>query len=111
MIGLNHYWLCENGLVDEKVMANFVKTVRGTRNMGSAALAQAYVAEGVLDSYMAMNVARWDIAAGKIIVQEVDGLVSERDGLALDMLQNRSHVKGKQSMHHIMIQAFLKKGK
>ncbi|HLS61300.1 MAG TPA: inositol monophosphatase family protein [Virgibacillus sp.] len=111
IIGLNHYWLCENGLVDEKVMANFVKTVRGTRNMGSAALEQAYVAEGVLDSYMAMNLAPWDIAAGKIIVQEVGGLVSDRDGLELDMLQKSSLVTGNQSIHQIIIQDFLKKGK
>src|SRR5690625_5743866 len=90
IIGMNHFWLCKNGLVDEKVMAEFVKTVRGTRSMGSAALEQAYVAEGVLDSYMAMNLAPWDIAAGKIIVEEVGGQVSDRDRKSTRL--NSSHV-------------------
>src|SRR5699024_9784418 len=47
ILGLNHFWLCENSLVDERVMQRLVRTVRGTRSTGSAALEMAYVAEGV----------------------------------------------------------------
>lgn len=111
IIGLNHYWLCENRLVDEKVMCDFVKTVRGTRNMGSAALEQAYVAEGILDGYMAMNLAPWDIAAGKIIVQEVGGHVTDRDGEEINMLEKSSLVTGNKAIHHTIIHNFLKKAK
>src|SRR5699024_2313745 len=38
ILGINHFWLCENKLIDEKVMQNLIKTVRGTRTYGSAAL-------------------------------------------------------------------------
>src|SRR5699024_10031232 len=38
VICLNHYWLCENRHVNEKVMQSLVKDVRGTRTYGSAAL-------------------------------------------------------------------------
>ena len=111
IIGMNHFWLCKNGLVDEKVMAEFVKTVRGTRSMGSAALEQAYVAEGVLDSYMAMNLAPWDIAAGKIIVEEVGGQVSDRDGEEINMLEKSSLVTGNQAIQQTIIHNYLKRGK
>src|SRR5699024_4655155 len=54
ILGLNHFWLCENDLVDEREMQRLVRTVRGTRTIGSAALEMAYVAEGVLDGYLAI---------------------------------------------------------
>src|SRR5699024_6979641 len=68
MLGLNHFWLCENRLVGEKVMQNLVKKVRGTRSYGSAALEFAYVAEGITDGYLTLSLAAWDFAAGIVIV-------------------------------------------
>src|SRR5699024_5394197 len=49
ILGLNHFWLCENRLVEESIMQELVKTVRGSRTFGSAALEFAYVAEGIMD--------------------------------------------------------------
>src|SRR5690625_4990339 len=73
IIALNHHFLCKNNIVDEQVMQKLVKTVRGTRTYGSAALEFAYVAEGVLDGYFSMRLAPWDIAAGIVLVHEVGG--------------------------------------
>src|SRR5690625_7333141 len=65
VICLNHYWLCENRHVNEKVMQSLVKDVRGTRTYGSAALEFAHVAEGIIGAYLTMRLEPWDIAAGK----------------------------------------------
>jgi len=55
--------------------------LRGVRLLGSAALAQAYVACGRLDAYWnAATLYPWDIAAGRLLVEEAGGRVSRLDG-------------------------------
>lgn len=111
IIALNHFWLCENDLVDEEVMQSFVKTVRGSRTIGSAALELAYVAEGVIDGYLAMRLSAWDVAAGMIIVNEVGGITTDRDGQEIDLLNRSSIISCNPQIHSIVIEDFLKKGK
>lgn len=111
ILGLNHFWLCENRLVDEQVMHKLVKTVRGTRSLGSAALEMAYVAEGSSDGYLAMSLAPWDIAAGSIIIKEVGGVTTNRHGEEINMLNRDSVVTCNQQIHCIIVSGFLEKGK
>jgi len=49
--------------------------VRKLRIMGSAALALAYVADGRFDAYLEAGLRRWDIAAGRLIVECSGGTV------------------------------------
>lgn len=90
IIGMNHFWLCENRLIDEKTMQNFVKKVRGTRTYGSAALEFAYTAEGIENGYLSIGLAPWDVAAGIVIVSEVGGVTSDIDGNEVNMLEKTS---------------------
>ena len=46
--------------------------------MGSAALDMAFVASGRLDAYIEQMVSLWDIAAGKILVENAGGRVEIR---------------------------------
>lgn len=93
IVSLNHHWLTENRLVDEKVMHQLVKDVRGTRTYGSAAIEFGYVAEGANDAYITMRLEPWDIAAGRIIVAEVGGLTTNIFGEPVDMLSKSSIIK------------------
>ena len=90
MLGFNHNWLCENSVIDEQVMQDLVKKIRGSRAYGSAALKLAYVAEGIIDGYLTMNLAPWDIAGGIILVQEVGGVTTNLAGGSVNMLTNDS---------------------
>jgi len=110
LIGFNHFWLCENRLVDEKVMQQMVKTIRGTRTIGSAALELAYVAEGSLDGYLALNLAPWDIAGGLIIVNEVGGVSTDINGKQINLLERSSVVTCNQQIQKDLLQ-FLQQGK
>ncbi len=92
LLGLNHKWLCENPVVDEKEIQQLVKRVRGTRAYGSAALKLAFLAEGIIDSYITMNLAPWDIAGGMILVSEVGGVTKNIDGKSVNMLGTDSTV-------------------
>lgn len=111
IIGMNHHWLRENRLVDETVMHHLVKTIRGTRTYGSAALELAYVAEGVLDGYLSMRLSPWDIAAGNIIVREVGGIITNMEGNNLDLLAKQSIVACNPQLHQPIIRDFLLKAK
>jgi len=52
----------------------------GIRRAGAAALDLAYVAAGRLDAFWEVGLARWDIAAGALLVREAGGLVADIDG-------------------------------
>lgn len=111
ILSLNHFWLCENRFVDEQVMQGLVKTVRGTRTYGSAALEFAYVAEGILDGYLTMTLSPWDVAAGTIIVNEVGGETGDIYGEPLNMLEQNSVLTSNPVIQKDIINDYFVKGK
>jgi myo-inositol-1(or 4)-monophosphatase len=74
----------------DQLVKQLAGKVRGMRLLGSAALELAYVAAGRLDGYVSMSLHPWDFAAGKLIVEEAGGVVTQISGLPLDYLQNSS---------------------
>lgn len=111
ILGMNHFWLCENRLVDEKIMEQLVKKVRGTRSYGSAALEFAYTAEGITDGYLAMNLSPWDIAAGIVIVNEVGGVTTDMDGKTLTLLNKSSVLTCNPKIHDTIVKNYFEKGR
>lgn len=110
LISLNHYWLCQNRLVDEKKMQQFVRQIRGARTIGSAALEFAHIAEGIADGYLSLSLMPWDVAAGLVLVNEVGGTVTNVDGEALDLLKRQSIVACNRTIQQNILE-FLKKAK
>lgn len=110
ILGLNHYFLTENRVVDEKMMHQLVRTVRGNRTYGSAALEFAYVAEGVIDSYLSMRLAPWDVAGGMVIAKEVGGVITTLDGDSLDLLGNNTVLVSNPAIHDKIL-AVIKAGR
>ena len=53
---------------------------QAVRRLGSAALDLAYVAAGRLDGYWETSINPWDIAAGRLLVVESGGIVTDLDG-------------------------------
>ncbi len=52
----------------------------GVRRGGSAAIDLAYVASGRLDAFWEFGLNPWDLAAGKLLVEEAGGLVTDMHG-------------------------------
>lgn len=50
------------------------------RRLGSAALDLCYVAAGRFDAHWELSLSSWDIAAGKLIIEESGGKVTQYDG-------------------------------
>ena len=110
IVDMNHFFLCPNRIVDEKIMHQMIRTVRGSRSYGSAALELAYVAEGIIDAYLSMRLAPWDIAAGVVIVNEVGGISTTLDGDGLNMLGNNSILACNPKIQEQLL-AFIKNGR
>ena len=58
-------------------LAHHVHTIRA---VGSAAQALAWVACGRLDVYINLSIGPWDCAAGRVIINEAGGIVSNLGG-------------------------------
>ena len=61
--------------------ARLLPVVRDVRRLGSAALDLAYVAAGRLDAYAEAGGQEWDWAAGRLLVTEAGGRLSEAPGV------------------------------
>jgi myo-inositol-1(or 4)-monophosphatase len=59
----------------------------GIRRAGSAALDFCYLAQGSLDAFWEGNLAPWDVAAGRVILEEAGGSATRRDGSPIDLVQ------------------------
>lgn len=86
IIALNHNLLCTGNKLNPEVVRDLVKTVRGTRIIGAAALDIAYVADGIIDGFISKGLSPWDIAAGVIILNEVSSSITRSDGSKINIL-------------------------
>ena len=68
----------------ERLIA-FLKTARAVRRLGSAAIDFCYVASGVFDGFWEVHLHPWDVCAGKLIVEEAGGVVTNFDGEISDI--------------------------
>ncbi|MCA1053361.1 inositol monophosphatase family protein [Rossellomorea aquimaris] len=109
VIALNAQWVTSNRRIDPKILSPLVQKVRGTRSYGSAAIEMAYIAAGRLDAYLSMRLAPWDFAAGKILIEEVGGIVTDLDGNELDPLNKSSLFVAKPRLHQTIMTDYLKR--
>lgn len=70
----------------------------GVRRPGSAALDLAYVAAGRMDGFWEFNLNPWDLAAGKLLVEEAGGRVTDITGAAHFL--NSPHIAASNALLH-----------
>ncbi|WLD95012.1 inositol monophosphatase family protein [Alkalihalobacillus sp. AL-G] len=108
IVAVNATWITENRRIDPSVLAPIVKKCRGTRSYGSAAIELAFVAAGRLDAYITMRLSPWDFAAGKILIEEVGGMVTTLNGEPLRLLEQNSVFAAKTGLHERIISDYIK---
>ena len=79
------YDLRESPVNNLNHFANFIMEARAIRRDGSAALDLCYVAAGRFDGFWELKLNPWDVAAGKLIVEEAGGVMSNFSGGPLDI--------------------------
>lgn len=72
--------------------APLINAVRDARRFGSAALDCCLVAEGTLSAYVEPALKPWDIAAGKLIIEETGAKLTDEEGNPVEMFRR---VEGK----------------
>ncbi len=65
--------------------AAFLKTSTAVRRLGSAAIDMCYVAAGVFDGFWEVYLNPWDMAAGKLLVEEAGGIVTDFQGTPMNI--------------------------
>jgi len=66
-----------------------LKSARAVRRLGSAAIDFCYVASGVFDAFWEVHLHPWDICAGKLIVEEASGVVTNFSGKEIDIFSKQ----------------------
>jgi myo-inositol-1(or 4)-monophosphatase len=79
------YDLRESAVNNFDHFKNFIMEARAIRRDGSAALDLCYVAAGRFDGFWELKLNAWDVAAGKLVVEEAGGVVSNFSGGPLDI--------------------------
>lgn len=64
---------------------SLTKQARAVRRLGSAAIDFCYVANGVFDGFWEVSLHPWDLCAGKLIVEEAGGIVTDFAGKEIDI--------------------------
>jgi len=84
------------------------------RNLGSAALALAYIAAGKVDAFWMYHLFPWDLAAGQLLIEEAGGVWNSYGSLPpfnLETVSSRfnspSHILASNSILHPHLQEFL----
>jgi myo-inositol-1(or 4)-monophosphatase len=62
---------------------------RAVRRLGSAAIDLCYVAEGVFEGFWEVHLKPWDVCAGKLLVEEAGGIVTDFNGDFIDIFSKR----------------------
>ncbi|PPA72193.1 inositol monophosphatase family protein [Jeotgalibacillus proteolyticus] len=107
IFSINATWITPHEKVPYQIFGPIVHDVRGTRSYGSAALELAYVAAGRLDGYLTMRLAPWDIAGGKILIEEVGGVVTNLQNQTHSLLGKDSLFAGNADVHNEIYQNYL----
>jgi myo-inositol-1(or 4)-monophosphatase len=87
--------------------SNFLKHANPIRQMGSAALALAYIAAGRFDIFWALNLRPWDVAAAHLLIEEAGGKITHFDGSPYDLFRV-SNILATNHLLHQQALAFLK---
>ena len=62
---------------------------RAVRRLGSAAIDFCMLAEGIFDGFWEVHLNPWDICAGKLIVEEAGGLVTDFEGNLINIFSSQ----------------------
>ena len=107
VIGINANWVTPNNRINHEKIIELVRTVRGTRSYGSAAMEIAFVVSGKLDAYMSMRLAPWDIGGGVIIAKEVGAIATNLKGEDFDYLSKDTFLIANPSIHQLFLENYI----
>lgn len=107
VVGINAVWVTPNRKVVHNKLIELIRTVRGTRSYGAAAMEIAFVVSGKLDAYLSMRLSPWDVAGGIIIAQEVGAVATNLKGEPFDLLRQNTFIIANPSIHKEILDEYI----
>lgn len=86
-----------------QILIEVLKTARGVRRLGSAAIDLAYTACGRFDGYYETRLNAWDMAAGILLIREAGGIVTNFHGQAESILDSHHILASNGRIHDEML--------
>ncbi|MCK9282192.1 MAG: inositol monophosphatase [Melioribacteraceae bacterium] len=106
------YDIAENPLNAIEHFNEFLLNSRAVRRLGSAAIDFCYVASGVFDGFWEVTLQPWDICAGKLMVEEAGGKVTDFVGNNYEIIRDsKDSVSSNGFIHDKMIEILRKNSK
>lgn len=81
----------------------FIKRIRGLRRLGAAALDLCYIASGRASGFWEFTLSPWDFAAGKLLVEEAGGKVTNKKGEEVNPNNPSYIVASNAKIHEVML--------
>lgn len=107
VIGINASWVTPNSKIHHEKLIELIRTVRGTRSYGSAAMEIAFVVSGKLDAYISMRLAPWDVGAGIIIAKEVGAIATNLKGGKFPLLETDTFIIANPYIHQELLDNYI----
>lgn len=107
VIGINAGWVTPNKKINHEKLIELIRTVRGTRSYGSAAMEIAFVVTGKLDAYISMRLAPWDIGGGTVIAKEVGAIATNLKGEYFDFLSTDTFIIANPYIHQLLLDEYI----
>lgn len=85
-------------------LADILKLGIPIRRMGSAAIDLAYTAAGRFEGYFEVELGPWDVAAGKLLVEEAGGKVTQWNGKPFDIQSRKTILASNKHIHDAISQ-------
>lgn len=77
------------------------------RLIGSAALSLAYVASGRFDAFWSVNLNPWDVAAGRLLIEEAGGTITDFQEHPLEVKETSNVLATNTQLHHTLARCLL----
>lgn len=90
-----------------EIFSSFLKKARAIRRLGSAAIDFCYVAAGVFDGFWEVNLNPWDVCAGKLLVEEAGGVVTNFKNDRID-IYSKQFLASNNKVHSAMLEILKK---
>lgn len=84
--GYEHGELWERNMI---LFKRFTDITQGVRRLGAAAVDLCHVASGKVDGFWEFDLHPWDSAAGSLIVEEAGGKITQMNGSAYSIFDNK----------------------
>jgi myo-inositol-1(or 4)-monophosphatase len=81
----------------------FAKPILGLRRLGAASLDLCYIASGRASGFWEFELSPWDFAAGKLLIEEAGGKVTDKSGNKVNLYDTSYIVASNSRIHEAML--------